>query len=288
VTRVGARGDAAVATAVTHAVTALFVPGNRPERFGKALKAGADLVIVDLEDSVEVGGRAAATRTTVAAFDDEGFDVVVRVSGGGIDDSEQLQALLDANAHGSGTLLGILVPKAESVDGIAALIRKLPDGVACIPLIESAAGVLAAEGIARLAGVTRLAFGAVDFALDIGADADGGGAVLDFARATLVVASRGAGIAPPLDSPSLEIANTDAVARAGRSARALGFGGKLCIHPVQVPVVASAFAPSTEQLDWARRVVSAEGDAVQIDGMMIDRPVVDRARRLLRGAGEKH
>ncbi|SEJ78248.1 citrate lyase subunit beta / citryl-CoA lyase [Arthrobacter sp. yr096] len=270
---------------VGSAITALFVPGNRPERFAKAAGAGADVVIIDLEDAVapelKVEALAAAARA-VSGSNDQG-DVIaalVRVNPIGSDQYDaDITALLSAGtAIGSG-LLGIMVPKAEDIRSIQRLRKDIPKNLALIPLIESAVGVVNALEIAAVPGVTRLAFGAIDFALDI--DADGGDRFLDYARSQLVVASRAAGIAAPLDSPSTAIKDTAEVTNSARLARNFGFGGKLCIHPTQLQFVREAFVPTDSDVKWALQVIEADGDATQVSGQMIDRPVVERAKRIL-------
>jgi citrate lyase subunit beta/citryl-CoA lyase len=159
----------------------------------------------------------------------------------------------------------------------------LPNELAFVPLIESALGVVHALEIASIDAVTRLAFGAIDFALDI--DADGGDRFLDHARAQLVLVSRAAGVAAPLDSPSVEIKDVAMIAESARTARNFGFGGKLCIHPVQLAPVAGAFTPTEAEIRWAESVVGAEGAAAQIAGQMVDRPVIERAKKILTRAG---
>jgi len=138
--------------------------------------------------------------------------------------------------------------------------------------------------LARVPGVTRLALGAIDLALDLDAEADS--AMLDYARAQVVIACRAAGIAAPLDSPSVAITDLHAVEQSARTARGFGFGGKLCIHPAQLAPVNAAFVPTQEQITWARSVVFAGEAAVQVDGQMIDKPGAEKARRILRRAGE--
>jgi len=156
--------------------------------------------------------------------------------------------------------------------------------LAFVLLVESALGVANALELARVPGVTRLAMGAIDLALDLDAEADS--PVLDYARAQIVVASRAAGIAAPLDSPSIAIGDLQAVEQSARTGRGFGFGGKLCIHPAQLDPVRMAFTPNEKQIAWARSVVSAGEAAVQVDGQMIDRPVTEKARRILHRAGE--
>jgi citrate lyase subunit beta/citryl-CoA lyase len=283
-----AAGPAATET-VAAAVTALFVPGDRPERFAKAAAAGAGVVIIDLEDAVAPAAKSAALTAAVEAVapSDGGPAVLalVRVNplGSRQHDADITLLLSTARAAGSG-LLGIMVPKAEDAGALRQLRSDMPKHLALVPLIESALGVVNAVELARVPGVTRLAFGAIDFALDI--DAEGGDRFLDHARSQLVLASRAAGIAAPLDSPSTDIKNTARVAESARLARNFGFGGKLCIHPAQLDTVHRAFAPTAADVEWAMSVIGAEGGAAQVDGQMIDRPVTERAKRILQRAGK--
>jgi citrate lyase subunit beta/citryl-CoA lyase len=284
---VTASAQTAVADTVAAAVTALFVPGDRPERFAKAAAAGAGVVIIDLEDAVAPDAKAGALAAVLEALaPGGGVHALVRVNplGSRQYDAETTALLSAGKAPGSG-LLGIMVPKAENTPSLHRLRAKMPGTLALVPLIESAAGVVNAVELARVPGVTRLAFGAIDFALDI--NADGGDRFLDHARAQLVLASRAAGIAAPLDSPATEIRDTVRVAESARLARNFGFGGKLCIHPAQLPAVQGAFAPSEAETRWALSVIGAEGGAAQVDGQMIDRPVTERAKRILQHAGKE-
>jgi citrate lyase subunit beta/citryl-CoA lyase len=282
-------------TAPADAVTALFVPGDRPERFAKAAAAGPDLVIIDLEDAVAPGSKSAALEAVLVALSPRppssttdantaAVRAMVRVNRSGSPDAAAevaaLSQLINRRGHG---LVGLMVPQAEDPDLIAELVSTMtpPDGsaLAVIPLVESARGVVRAVDLAAVPGVVRLAFGALDFTLDVSSEL--GSTTVAFARAQLVIASRVAGIAAPLDSPATQVADLDAVTDSARTARGQGFGGKLCIHPAQVSVVRAAFRPSDAEIEWARAAMDAEGGAVQIGGQMVDRPVVERARRLL-------
>lgn len=275
---------------VAQAVTALFVPGDRPDRYTKAAAAGADVVIIDLEDAVAPAAKSAALAAVLAALAPDATEptrALVRVNAAQTDTfSTEVDALLDLAHRAGHGLVGLMLPKAEEPNGLADLAQRLAGvsepPLALVPLVESAAGLTRSGALAQAAGVTRLAFGALDFALDI--DAEPVSPVADYARAQIVVASRAAGIAAPLNSPSVEIADSAAVAAAARRARAAGFGGQLCIHPAQLDAVRQAFAPAPADIAWARRVVEAGDTAVQIDGQMIDRPVLERARRILRRA----
>ncbi|MET1154278.1 aldolase/citrate lyase family protein [Arthrobacter sp.] len=275
---------------VAAAVTALFVPGDRPERFAKAAAAGADVVIIDLEDAVAPAAKSAALNATLEAVAPDGGGAPVRAlvrvntQGSRQYDADITLLLSAARTPGSG-LLGIVVPKAEDAGALRQLRADMPKHLALVPLVESALGVVNAVELAQVPGVTRLAFGAIDFALDI--DADGGDRFLDHARSQLVLASRAAGIAAPLDSPSTDIRDAAKVAASARLARNFGFGGKLCIHPAQLPTVHGAFAPTEADVEWALSVIGAEGGAAQVDGQMIDRPVTERAKRILQRAGKE-
>lgn len=265
--------------------SALFVPGSRPERFAKALASGADAVIVDFEDAVEVSLKSQA-RNNLEAFLCDQPDARVRVRVNAAGDPEQAADLeLCRRLPG---VVGILLPKAER----AAQVRV---AVACgkpvWPLIESARGLLALGEIADCEGVERLTFGGLDLALDIGmiSGTSAAAVVYDQVRLSLLLHSRVSGLQPPLDTVYPAFDDAEGLAATIRHGRDLGLMGALCIHPRQVAVVHAALAPTSEELDWARRVVEAAQSgaaAFQIDGAMVDAPVLGRARRLLASAGE--
>lgn len=279
--------------AIEDVVTALFVPGDRPERFAKAAAAGADLVIVDLEDAVAPEAKTAARENVRQALTDSrdggrpGLRAAVRINALGSTesaaDAELLDALVAADTASGTTarLTAVLVPKADDAEAVAALAARVP-GVPLVPLIESARGLAAVDRIATVPGVVRIAFGGLDYAQDIAAAPTAETLLLP--RSTLVLASRVAGIAAPLDTPEPEFRDPLPAETAARTVAALGFGGKLCIHPTQVPAVARGFAPTETQLAWAREVVAgaeAGGAAYAAAGQMVDPPVLARARALL-------
>lgn len=262
--------------------SALFVPGSRPERFAKALAAGADAVIVDFEDAVEEPLKRQA-RDNLAAFlrQDPATAVWVRVNA---PEHPEHAADLAFCAQQAG-VAGVLLPKVESAVQVAAVRQT---GKPVWPIIESAKGLLALEQIAHADGVERLSFGSLDLALDL--DLNTGTAAarqfLDQARMAVQLHSRGADLLPPLDGVFPAIDDPDGLQRATRHAYDMGYGGALCIHPKQVPVIHAALAPSAEDLAWARKVVDASAaangaGAFQLDGQMIDAPVLLRAQRLL-------
>jgi citrate lyase subunit beta/citryl-CoA lyase len=265
---------------VAAARTLLFVPGHRPDRFDKAASCGADLVIIDLEDAVAAEAKDHA-RQSAASWLRSGNLAVVRINPPGTPWFEA--DLRTAVEHGC----PVMVPKADDpviLTEIATLTRGL---CALIPLIETAAGVERAHEVCALPGVVRAAFGNVDLATELGVAHDDHLA-LTFARSRLVLASAAVGVAPPVDGVTTAIRDTEALVTDVAHARRLGFHGKLCIHPAQLPVVTEGFAPSEEELHWARAVVEAGASVSAVDGQMIDKPVLERARRLLAMPHQPH
>jgi citrate lyase subunit beta/citryl-CoA lyase len=177
---------------------------------------------------------------------------------------------------------GVIIPKAACSRDLARVAAALPRH-ALLPLVETAAGLAAARALARARGVQRLVFGSIDFQADLGIEHDE--ETLRPYRAELVLASRLAGLPPPVDGVTLALDDSDAVLRDTLSARRQGFGGKLCIHPRQLAAVRRGFAPSEAELRWARDVLRAAegagGAAIALDGRMVDAPVVLRAQALL-------
>lgn len=258
-------------------VAPLFAPGNRPERFAKADASGADAVIIDLEDAVAPQQKDEARRNgaNAAALSQPVF---VRINALGT------PWYADDLAFLHGTRFGVMIPKGEN----AAEIRRLLDAIGARPaivIVESALGVQASAAIAATPGVSRLAFGPADFCRDVGCAPDS--LTVGFARAQVVLASRAAAIAQPLDGPTFEIRDPDRIEADAREASDLGFGGKLCIHPSQPPLVRKGFAPGEAEVAWALKVVAAPaGDGVVlVDGVMVDRPIIEAAQNTLRRAG---
>lgn len=261
------------------AATWLFVPGSHPDRFAKAAASGADEVICDLEDSVAPGEKEQA-RADVVTWLRGGGSGWVRLNAVGTRWHDDDVAAL----AGCAGLRGLVVPKAESPSALAALGAEVPRPDGLVALVESAIGVLHAVDLAACPAVGRLAFGSIDYALDVDVDAAEDDDSLLLARSTLVLASRAGGRAAPIDGVTTALDDPDALAADARRARRLGFGGKLCLSPRQVPIVAAHFRPSDQEVDWARRVVAASdggGAVVAIGGEMADRPVLERAQRIL-------
>lgn len=257
----------------------LFVPASRPERIAKALDAGADAVIVDLEDAVAPSDKDAA-RAALALILDPARPVMVRINGA---DTHWFAADLEL-LHRPGVAAAIL-PKAEDAEDIA-VVATAAAGRPVLPLVESALGFEQRMALAHSPGVERLVFGQIDFQADMGMRCNEE-ELLPF-RVALVLASRLANIAPPIDGPTTAIDDETLLRADAQRARRLGFGGKLCIHPRQVAVVNQSFTPSTDEVAWAQRVIEADaragGAAVAVDGKMVDRPVVLRAQAILADA----
>lgn len=255
----------------------LFVPGDRADRFDKAVASGADVAICDLEDAVAPDAKESA-RADVASWLGEGRSVCVRVNAPGTAWSEDDVAAL----RGRPGLLAVVVPKAEDPAALTSIADAL--GVPVVALVESALGVHRAHDVAAARGVSRLAFGSIDYALDIGCSEDD--RALLHARSVLVLASRVAGLPAPVDGVTTDLDDEAAAGSDALAALRLGFGGKLCIHPRQVAAVNAAMAPSAAEVARAARVVDAarSPQAVRVDGQMVDKPVVERAREVLRRA----
>lgn len=257
----------------------LFVPGNRPDRFAKALASGAHAVVIDLEDAVGAGEKGVA-RKAVSEWLDPTHPVVVRVNGAS---SEWFRD--DLALCGRPGIVAVMVPKVEDADHVRLVAEGTRGRLPLLPLVESARGFDRAADIARAPGVQRLVFGSLDFQLDLGLAGDGEETV--YFRSHLTLVSRLAGLQPPVDGVWPGIGDGDQMLAHALRARRLGFGGKLCIHPSQVAAVNSAFLPSEEEIAWARRVlqVAAQGAVGTVDGRMVDRPVILRAEEILDEAG---
>jgi len=266
----------------------LFVPGTRPERFSKALDSGADAVVLDLEDAVPEEGKEEARNAIRAAW--SGFTheqknrLVIRTNSPGTKFyAADLILAQELNVS------CILIPKSESLDQINGAALILPN-TAIIPMIETALGLDHLSEIANSNQVIRLALGNLDLQADLGMVCDQDETELQTARYQIVLASRLAQIAPPIDGVTPSTDDTARISNDAQRAKRMGFGAKLCIHPKQVSLVKAAFMPSEQEITWAQRVIEADknakGGAVKLDGRMIDRPVVLLAKRTITLAGK--
>jgi citrate lyase subunit beta/citryl-CoA lyase len=258
-------------------IAPLFVPGDRPERFGKAAESGADTVILDLEDGV-VPEKKAAARDAVARHGvGPSVPVWVRINAKGspwfADDIAALRTTrVDA----------VMLPKTEEAAGVETIAAAFGRSIPVVVLIETAAGMADLTAVLRAENVIGAAFGSLDYALDLGSDPLW--ETLLFARSEIVLRSRVAGLPAPIDGVCTTTGDAELVKQDAAAAAGLGFGGKLAIHPRQVAAIAAAFRPSAADLAWAQEIVSLAGDGkpVKVAGQMVDRPVLERARRIVR------
>ncbi|ANI99797.1 aldolase [Polynucleobacter wuianus] len=266
----------------------LFVPGTRPDRFVKALASGANGVVLDLEDAVAEEDKEAARnaiRTAWPQFSAEQKQrLVIRSNSPGT--KFYSADLILAQELQVGCLL---IPKSESLDQINGAALILPK-TAIIPMIETAIGLDHLREIANSNQVLRLALGNLDLQADLGMICDEQETELQTARYQIVLASRLAQIAPPIDGVTPSTDDLLRITNDAERAKRMGFGAKLCIHPKQVAIVKASFMPTEEEIEWAQRVIEADraskGGAVKLDGRMIDRPVVLLAKRTLALAGK--
>jgi citrate lyase subunit beta / citryl-CoA lyase len=281
----------------------LFVPANVPRRIEKAVTLDADAVILDLEDSVAPSDKPATRDAIVAALGRSWKSLVyVRVNA---PSTEYCYADLVATVRKG--IHGVVVPKIESaadlhaIDWLLAALereRGLAEGsLDLMPQIETAAGVQRVDRVFQARNlrpypgawrVKRAAFGAADYGHELGLAPTLDEPELADARARLVLASRAAGLENPIDSPWFHFKETAAFQRALERSRRGGFQGRLCVHPDQLAPVNAAYLPSAEELARAERIVAAFREAeakgaaaIQVDGQMVDYPVVHRAQALL-------
>lgn len=262
--------------------TYLFVPGTRPECFGKALATGADCVLLDLEDAVAAADKPQARDAIARWFADaapaDRARVAVRIN-----DAASPHFGDDLRALRAYSCTQVVLPKAEEPWQIAAVATAILDAQV-LALIESARGVARADEVAAACGVTRLLFGTLDFALDLDIDIADDASGLAHAAGRIAIASRVAGLPAPVAGVTPQLDDSVRLLADLAQSRRLGFGAKLCIHPSQVPPIHAALRPSAQALDWARRVLLADAaspGAARLDGRMVDRPVVLQAQRTL-------
>jgi len=279
--------------------TALFAPGNRPERVEKALQLNADAVIIDLEDAVPVAEKESTRSLVREALDRHpGKRMYVRVNA-----LSTPYVAEDVKAVVSRNLVGIVLPKAESPEDIFEIDRLLskhereagliPGSVEVIPQCETAKGL---EECYRIASARpehhrtlTLTFGAADYTLDLGIEMTREGKELEYPRSRMPVACRAGRVMPPLDSPwMVDLKDMDGLVAEAKRARAHGFMGKLVIHPNQIGPCNEIFTPSRQEIDYAKRVMEAfekaekEGKAaIQMEGKFIDYPVVEKSKRIV-------
>jgi citrate lyase subunit beta/citryl-CoA lyase len=261
-----------------HPLTWLYVPGDRPPIVAKALAAGADVVVVDLEDAVAPDRKAYARAATAELLSEPQLNVHVRVNAldtpWAADDLRTLTPLPGVS--------GLRLPKVTSAEDVVAVAEKARD-LPLYALLETALGIEQAFSIAAAhSSVHGIALGEADLRADLGVRDDAG---LDWSRSRVIVAARAAGLAPPPQSVHPDIRDLEGLAASCAHGRALGFLGRAAIHPRQLPVIESAFLPTTEEIEQAETIVKAamreEGAQALPDGRFIDAAVVAAAQRTL-------
>ncbi|GBF57966.1 (3S)-malyl-CoA thioesterase [Candidatus Phycosocius bacilliformis] len=272
----------------------LFVPGSRPDRFDKALAAGADAVCIDLEDAVPPQDKADARAGVMAYLTgrERGQACAIGVRMNGLDTLDGLKDIL-ALAEAGVKPDYLMVPKAASGPALANLVHLLDlagsgqERVGLWAVVESVGGLKNAAEIAEICGSSGgILFGGADFSLAIGTGMDW--EALFHARTTLATEARVAN-GSLMDVPYLNVKDEGGLRAECVRVKALGFDGKACIHPSQVAIVNEVFSPSEAELDWAKRVIDAgksqDGRAILLDGKLLDIPVYLRAERVLSKAG---
>jgi len=279
--------------------TALFVPGNRPDRIEKAFGTEADVIIIDLEDSVPLSEKESSrsnVREKVTQFADRIILVRVNALGSPFIKGDLNETIIEG-------VNGIILPKVEKANDIhdinkllleAEKNRTLPEGsIRIFPLIESAAAVQHVYDIVstktKPKRIYTVMFGAADYTLDMGIEMTTQGTELFYARSRISIACRAAEIAPPIDTPfMIDLKNTEALISDAKRAKELGFQGKLVIHPDQVEPCNQIFSPLPEEIKRAKKIVQAFEEAeaagmaaIQLEGKFIDYPVVKRSKNIL-------
>jgi citrate lyase beta subunit len=265
--------------------SALFVPGDRPDRYAKAAASGADAIVVDLEDAVapaqKDAARASALRYLAEPVGRPGCYRILRLNAlAGGDGLRDLLALAESEARPDGVMLAKCADPYE-VGLAAGLLGARCDDPAIVPLVETARGLAVVEALAQAhSRVAGLMFGGIDLAGELGAEA--GWEPLLYARSRVVAAAALRAIAL-LDAPFVDLHDLGALSREAGAARALGFTGKTAIHPRHIGAIHAAFAPSAAAVAAARATLAGvgAGGATVVDGRMADAAMLRAARRTL-------
>lgn len=266
--------------AATGLTTVLFVPGSRPERTPKALASSADVVCVDLEDSVPPAQKAQARTAALAAIATGDRRLALRINGvatrAGLED---LLALADAKALPE-LLFVPMVNSAAEIGIVVAVLGERAPGI--VPLIETVKGLHAAREIASAPGVVAMMFGGGDFAAELGVEL--AWEPLLAARSAIVLACAEAGI-PAIDVPYIVLDETAGLLAETRAAKALGFCAKAAIHPAQLEAIDSVLRATAAEIaeaeEAAKVFAEAAGAAVRFKGRMLEAPIMRRYQRIL-------
>jgi len=295
---VASRSDTGKAPAIR---SFLFTPANHPRKVEKVFTSGADAIILDLEDACAVADKIASRATVVAALTAPrnclGY---VRINA-----ADTIWCHRDLDAVIGPWLDGIVVPKVERPEEIYLIDwllaqhereRGLPvGGIDLMPIIENGAGLHGLDAIvAAGTRIRRVCFGAGDFTRDMGMKWSADEAELAYARGRLVLASRVAGLEPPIDTVHIDLADAESFAQSVATGVKFGFQGKLLIHPQQVEATNAAYRPSEKEIRRAEKIIAAfnaaeaNGSAsIQVDGYFIDYPIVQKALRVIELAARR-
>jgi citrate lyase subunit beta / citryl-CoA lyase len=266
----------------------LFAPGNSEKKMLKALNIDTEAVIIDLEDAVVAKEKDKARQLVYSVLnnlelEDIKTKIYVRINSiktpWFFDDMNLINRLPQLD--------GIMVPKSEDRTSITLAAELLNREIEILPLIESARGVNNIEDVlCSHHSVRKVAFGSVDFALDLGVDWSEDGMERTYAMSKLVLASRSLGLEPPIDAVFPVIDKKDSFISDTKKGKQLGFYGKMVIHPKQIEWVNEVYTPNANQVEWCTKVINVyetpnnEG-AIDMDGKLIDRPVYLLAKRLI-------
>ena len=278
----------------------LFSPGDRPELMRKAPATGADVICFDIEDAVAPDQKDEARNCVREVLSDSAFDpdaeVCVRLTAD--TPATDLDALVASSSNGHGTdstvrLDAVMLPKVESADRVVTVASLCADrglDPAVFALIETADGVLSARSIASADPIDAVVLGAEDLAADMGATRTAEGTEILYAREHVVLAASAADV-DAIDTVYTDFSDTEGLREETEFALTLGYDGKLAIHPAQVDPINEAFTPDEDEVEWATAVLDARDEAerksravFQVDGEMIDAPLIAQAERIIRRA----
>lgn len=265
----------------------LFFPGTRPELYAKAMASGADQVCMDLEDAVAPDSKEEARDAALSVLRRADFDparFVLRINQPGTPDgARDLEALSDSEP-GRATPWTLMVPKVHASEELEDLRSRLHEGglsPSLLPVIETAEGLARVEAVAAVDSICGLLFGGLDLSVDLGAALDWD--ALLYARSRVVLAARLGGVSA-IDMPFLRISDPEGLRDEAERVHRLGFKGKAAIHPGHVDALQTVFSPSEQEVERARRITDAARENAGVfllDGVMVDRPGIIAARRIL-------
>lgn len=260
-------------------VAPLFVPAHKTDLYAKAENSAADAIFLDLEDAVSNLEKDAARQGLLAARDHINKAVAVRIN-----DRRSAFFHADCDAVKAASITTIILPKCEGADDITALRDHFGDHLCIMAMIESVKGLSSIDDILSQQAISGVIFGNLDFALDCGLAPTRN--ALAYARGHIVTKARLHNSPAPLDGISPDFTDLSLLQSDLLYAKEMGFGGRLCIHPNQTDATIAAFSPSKEEIARAKAILeAAHGHSVaQYEGKMIDKPVLEAAKRLLKRA----